>query len=155
MEKVTYVWKIKLSRPWTFGNNSCRLRVISHLAATNAQLVVFKNCCKTSWIRAQTCLATNQVVAGSRNVEAESRQYFYFLQQNLHKLRVLPAQGKFVLQMERNSRVWRDFAKFHPIRSYYSRNLQQPTQLKRGMFSVSISQLTESRGQQHFVGLSL
>ena len=31
MEKVTYVWKIKLSRPWTFGNDSCRLGVISHL----------------------------------------------------------------------------------------------------------------------------
>ena len=31
MEKVTYVWKIKLSRPWTFNNDSCRLRVISHL----------------------------------------------------------------------------------------------------------------------------
>ena len=31
MEKVTYVWKIKLSRPWTFDNDSCRLRVISHL----------------------------------------------------------------------------------------------------------------------------
>ena len=22
MEKVTYIWKIKLSRPWTFGNDS-------------------------------------------------------------------------------------------------------------------------------------
>ena len=31
MEKVTYVWKIKLSRPWTFNNDSCRLRIISHL----------------------------------------------------------------------------------------------------------------------------
>ena len=31
MEKVTYVWKIKLSRPWTFHNDSCRLRIISHL----------------------------------------------------------------------------------------------------------------------------
>ena len=29
--KVTYVWKINLSRPWTFDNDLCRLRVISHL----------------------------------------------------------------------------------------------------------------------------
>ena len=28
MEKVTYVWKIKLSRPWTFDNDSGKLRVI-------------------------------------------------------------------------------------------------------------------------------
>ena len=31
MEKVTYVWKIRLSWPWTFNYDSCRLRVISHL----------------------------------------------------------------------------------------------------------------------------
>ena len=32
MEKVTYVWKIKLSRPWTFDySDSCKLRVISHI----------------------------------------------------------------------------------------------------------------------------
>ena len=57
-------------------------------------------------------LATNQVVAGLRNVEAESGQHFYFLQKNLYKVRVLPTQGKLVLQMGRNSSVWRDFVKF-------------------------------------------
>ena len=31
MEKVTCVWKIKLSWPWTFDNASCRFRVISNL----------------------------------------------------------------------------------------------------------------------------
>ena len=31
MVKVTYVWKITLSRPWTFDNVSCRLCFISHL----------------------------------------------------------------------------------------------------------------------------
>ena len=33
-----------------------------------------------------------------RKVVAESREWFYFLQQNLYMLRVLPAQGKLVLQ---------------------------------------------------------
>ena len=44
----------------------------------------------------QAWLAIIQVVAGYKNVVAESREYFYFLQQNL--LPVLPAQSKLVLQ---------------------------------------------------------
>ena len=41
MVKVTYVWKIKLSRPWTFDNDSCRLCVISHLCRwSNSELFV-------------------------------------------------------------------------------------------------------------------
>ena len=31
MEKVTYIWKIKLSRPSAFDNDSRTLRVISYL----------------------------------------------------------------------------------------------------------------------------
>ena len=40
MKKVTYVWKIKLSRPWTFDNDSCRLRIISHLWRSNSKAFV-------------------------------------------------------------------------------------------------------------------
>ena len=33
MEKVTYIWKIKLSRPSAFDNDSRTLRVISYLTS--------------------------------------------------------------------------------------------------------------------------
>jgi len=33
-----------------------------------------------------------------QNVVAQSREYFYFFEQNLYRLCVLPAQGKLVLQ---------------------------------------------------------
>ena len=41
----------------------------------------------------QTCLAQIRFLQ-----VAESEEYFYFLQRNLHTLRVLPAHGKLVLQ---------------------------------------------------------
>ena len=41
--------------------------------------------------RIQTCLATNQVAVGCEKFVAESREFFYFLRQNLYVLRVLPA----------------------------------------------------------------
>ena len=49
----------------------------------------------------QTCFAAKQVVGGCRKqkVVAVSREkFFFFLQQNLYMLRVLPAQGVLVLQ---------------------------------------------------------
>ena len=42
MEKVTYVWKIKLSRSWTFDNGTCRLCIISHLHRwSNSEVFVY------------------------------------------------------------------------------------------------------------------
>ena len=44
-----------------------------------------------------------------QNVVAESRELFYFLQQNAYMLRVLPARVKLLLHSKwRNSGVWRD-----------------------------------------------
>ena len=83
---------------------------------------ILKNCCKTSWIWAQTCLAKNQVVAGLRNDEVENGQYFYFLQENLYKLRVLPRPKANLFCESDVTPVYGVISRnFHPIRSYYLR----------------------------------
>ena len=45
----------------------------------------------------QSCLATNQIVAGCENLLHKIESKIYFLQEILYTLRVLPAQGKLVL----------------------------------------------------------
>ena len=45
----------------------------------------------------QSCLATNQIVAGCENLLQKIESKIYFLQQILYMLRVLIARGKLVL----------------------------------------------------------
>ena len=46
----------------------------------------------------QTCLATNQVVAGCENLLQKVESSSTFCNKPLHMLRVLPTHGKLVLQ---------------------------------------------------------
>ena len=60
-------------------------------------------------LRVVTTHESNRIKSGCyrlRNVAAESSELFYFLQQNLYMLQVLPAHGRLPLQQVANTGVW-------------------------------------------------
>ena len=87
----------------------------------------------------QTCLATNQVVAGCENLLQKVESSSTFWNKTYTCCAFYRPRTNLSCSKWRNSCVWRDF---YPIRSQYSRKLQQPLFVARQVWMWVVKRAT-------------